>query len=260
MEHKRILITGATSGLGKAASLRLAGKNNEILLLARNPQKALATKEEIIQQTENRNLEIILCDLSSLSQVEKAAQRVKNVDILINNAGGVHSKKQITENDFELTFQVDYLSHFLLTNSLRIDDQVLNLSSVMHRYGKIHFDEIENPDLTRYLSVKAYAQAKLANVLFTYSLNDNGVNANVYDPGFVKTDVGREGYIEVIMKIIKPFFSAPKQSAQEIEEILDKKISGKYFSHSQEIPSSRRSYEKKLRDKLWIHSLYWSHH
>lgn len=178
LSGKRILITGANSGLGFETTRLLASRNAEIIMACRNQSKAEAAKANILEQHPPADLTIMNLNLASLKSVEMFAEAFKSeyqsLDILINNAGIMAPPLQRTEEGFEMQFGTNHLGHFALTGLLldRIlatpDSRIVNLGSAAHRFGKMHFDDLQWHQ--RYSRWPAYGQSKLANLLFTYEL------------------------------------------------------------------------------------------
>ena len=203
MRGKTVLLTGATSGIGKAAFLALADMGPHITFLARNEGKAKETIREVTERTGNRNLDVILCDLASLDMVRRAAGEFlasnDQLDVLANNAGIFNGKRTLTQEGFESVFAVNHLSHFVLTNLLldrlrtSAPSRVVVTSSYSQFRGHIDFDDLMAE--RSFHSWAAYGQSKLANTLFTFELArrlaGSGVTANCFHPGAVRTNIGR---------------------------------------------------------------------
>ncbi|MGI8952246.1 MAG: SDR family oxidoreductase [Chitinophagaceae bacterium] len=270
MKNKIVLITGATSGIGKATAEALAKQGATIVFLARNKSKADSVIEEIKSKTGNQNISFIEMDLGSLVSVKKAADefksKFKKLDVLINNAGGTFDKRQLSKDGFEWTFQVNYLSHFLLTNLL-LDEirsagkaRIINVSSGAQTMGKIGFDNLQGEK--KYKGLSIYCNSKLMNIMFTYSLAERlkgtGVTVNTLHPGVVKTDFGKgttDGFIGFMVKYMR-FMMIPVEkgaatsiylaSSPEVEN-----VTGKYFSKKKTIASNKQSYDVAIRKQLW---------
>nr|XP_027194722.1 retinol dehydrogenase 12-like [Dermatophagoides pteronyssinus] len=206
-----VVITGANSGIGQHTARIFAQLNANVFMLCRDLNKARIVCDEIrneINQLNNNvtknQIELIQLDLSSLDSVRKCAkelnEKIEKIDYLINNAGIMMCPESKTIDGFESQFATNHLGHFLLTNLLMDKIQrsssarIINLASVAHMPGTIHFDNI-NLDNGAYTPLKAYAQSKLANVLFTLELAKklHGTNIRVYavHPGLVNTELGR---------------------------------------------------------------------
>jgi NAD(P)-dependent dehydrogenase (short-subunit alcohol dehydrogenase family) len=268
LEDKIVLITGATSGLGKAAAQQLAEKNAHLVLLSRNKEKGEKIRYEIIQQSHNNNIDLLLCDLASLNSVYNATKEFKekypHLDILINNAGVIHSNKRYIQDGYDNIFGVNYLSHFLLTNKLldvmkKQNARIINISSIAHRVGQIDFSDINVEK--RYNSLKAYAQSKLAIVMFTYELarrlSKINISVNCLDPGGVKTNIGHDkGYVGMFMGFLNPFFQSPERGAEALTYLTTlEHITGAYFRKKKQINSSNQSYNQNDALLLWNKSL-----
>jgi NAD(P)-dependent dehydrogenase (short-subunit alcohol dehydrogenase family) len=267
--NKTILITGATSGIGKATAMALAGKGATLSLLVRNVDKAEKTKQEIIAATGNKNIDIQLIDLADLSSVRKAAEalkiKFKQIDILINNAGGIFKQRAETVDGFEMTFALNHLGHFLLTNllleNLKTSPQarIINISSSAHYPGKINFDDLMAKN--KYSSFKAYSQAKLANILFTKELvarlKDSNISVFALHPGVVNTGFGSDftGVMKALLSLGQPLMidatKGAKTTVYLATEANIENLSGKYFKKCKVTKPSAAAENPEIAKRLW---------
>ena len=264
------LITGATSGLGAAATIRLAKQFETVVIVGRNREKSIETIHEIRRQTGNQHVDFLLADLSSLAQVHQLALdfrgRYERLDVLVNNAGVTMFRYQETADGLEMTFQVNYLSHFLLTNLLldmlkaSSPSRIINVSSAMHVGADIDLEDL-NGRKKKYSALSAYSRSKLANLLFTYELarqlNGSGVTVNAVHPGLVKWNLGRGGrsFSSRVWRIVNFFGSSPEKGAATIVYLATspevENVTGKYFANLKPIRSSEKSYDVYTARKLW---------
>jgi NAD(P)-dependent dehydrogenase (short-subunit alcohol dehydrogenase family) len=269
-KNKVTIITGGSGGIGKAAAIKLAEEGGKIVIFSRNEEKVKRAVEDIVRKTGNNRIEYILCDLSSFKSIRRAAKEFKErngrLDVLINNAGMNQLERKITEDGYEMQFQVNYLSQFLLTN-LMLDllikstpSRIINVSSAMHKYGKINFGDINfNRGYSKY---KAYTQSKLAVIFFTESLSeklaDKGVSVNALHPGLVRTEIGinrENGNGKFIRRLKNPFAIPPEKGCETLVYLACspevEKITGKYFIRKKIKRTSNLSHDKEIADKLW---------
>jgi len=270
MSLKTTVITGATSGIGKETALGLAKKDYALYLLVRNVPKGEELKKDIIAQTGNKNIHVVKCDLADLQSVREAADELNaklvSINVLINNAGGIFAKKELTKDGFEMTFATNHLGHFLLTLSLmplleKGHARVINVSSSAHYMGEPNFDDIQWAQ-HKYSAWKAYGMAKLYNLYFTKSLAekyaDTGVTSFAVHPGLVKTNFwgGTSGLLnKVIQFLLTPFMISAEKGAQTsiyvaTEPAMEAK-SCQYFVKSKLTKSSVLSWSEENRNKLW---------
>ncbi len=272
MQDKIILITGATSGIGKVTAIQLAKTGADIILIARNEQKALATKNEIISECSHNNVDVFIADLSSLQDVRKVAEQINatydKIDILINNAGlilGNKRKESIDGN--ELTLATNHLGPFLLTALLfdliknSDDARIINLSSDVYNIAKPDFENIQLKQ--GYSSIKAYANSKLYNLLFTKELdmrmkeNRFDISTNAVHPGVVSTGFGQnsDGFAGFLFKAGKYFFTTPEKGAQTTIYLATSpeggKISGEYFKNKKITKTKDKIITATNAKKLW---------
>jgi len=244
---KTVLITGANSGIGKATATALAKKEYQVVFIARNQQKAESVKKEIISVSKNTAVDFIIADLMSLSQVEKCAetfkQQYKTLDVLINNAGVCLPERRITEDGFEEMFQINHLSHFLLTNllldALKKSDEprIINVSSGGYKSGK--FDPGNLQSEKKFGTFSTYCNTKLLNILFTFELAERlkgtGITVNTLHPGVVNTNFAGElkGILGILNQLFKPFLLTPEKGAATSIYLASsdevKTMTGKYF-------------------------------
>jgi NAD(P)-dependent dehydrogenase (short-subunit alcohol dehydrogenase family) len=270
MAIKTTVITGATSGIGKETALALAKKDHALYLLVRNTTKGDELKQEIITKTGNKNIHVVKCDLSDLQSVREAAAELNNgklfaINVLINNAGGMFDKKELSKDGFEMTFATNHLGHFLLTNSIlplleKGHARIINLSSEGHKLGTANFDDLQW-EQRPYSAIKAYGTAKLFNIYFTRSLAekyaDKGISSFAVHPGVVRTSFGAEssGLSKFLLWLAKPFMISPEEGAQTsvflaTEPGIDAK-SSQYFIKCKMAKSSVLAWSEANRNTLW---------
>ncbi|OOQ60888.1 SDR family oxidoreductase [Mucilaginibacter pedocola] len=263
------VITGATSGIGKETALALAKKDHALYLLVRDMDKGEQVKQELISKSKNNNIYTVFCDLADMDSVRSAADTLKSslmsVNVLINNAGGIFNQRETTKDGFEMTFAVNHLGHFLLTNAMlplleRGQARIINVSSDAHRIGKARFKDI-NWDHTEYSPIKAYAMAKLFNIYFTRTaavkFGTKGVTSFALHPGMVSTAFGEglTGFGKTLLWLGTPFMITAEQGAQTSIFLatgsrIDAK-SGKYFSDMKVKTPSATATDDAARLKLW---------
>lgn len=271
MTGKVCIVTGANSGIGKATALGLAQQGAHVVMVCRNAAKGQAAKAEIESQTGNTHIDLLLANLASQQAIRQLADKIlanyERIDVLVNNAGVYLGSRSVTDEGYESTFAINHLAYFLLTHLLldrlkaNAPSRIVNVSSEAHQSGKMHFDDL---DLTSgYNGIKAYAQSKLCNVLFTYHLakhlEGTGVTANVLHPGVVGTNIGQGSVIGWMFRVFASFMLSPTQGANTSLYLATspgvEDVSGKYFIKRKAQPSSRPSYDEKTAERLWAISL-----
>ncbi|MHB8567369.1 MAG: SDR family oxidoreductase [Nitrososphaerales archaeon] len=262
------LVTGANSGIGKAASNDLARMGATVVMVCRDESKGESARKEIMRETGNQSIELMIADFSSLESVRKLASDYrKNHDklhVLLNNAGLILGRRIVTEDGLEETFEVNYLSHFLLTylllDTLKVSapSRIVNISSSAHYSGHLDFQDLQGEK--KYSPMKSYSQTKLAQVLFTRELakrlDGTRVTANAVHPGAVRTNWGNEGGVLGIgIRIARPFLLSAKRGAETPVYVASapelESVSGKYFSNKREEQSSSESYNDNEVKELW---------
>ncbi|QJX46174.1 SDR family oxidoreductase [Hymenobacter taeanensis] len=252
LAQQLILVTGATSGIGKVTAQTLAKQGAHVILLARSAEKAERTQHEIRAAAGHDRVDILLCDLSDLTQVRKAAaefnQRYPRLDVLVNNAGLLFGKeRQLSAQGYEMTLATNYLGPFLLT-ALLLDKlrqspaaRIINVASMAYRFAK--------PDLTNlnqergYGAMRQYGNTKLYNILFTQELSRrlrtkgiSNVVTNSLHPGVVASNFGdnAKGWLAKLTKLFRPFMISPEQGAQTTLYLVTDEaaghISGGFFA------------------------------
>lgn len=269
MRGKICLVTGSSSGIGRVTARELARAGATVVMVCRNRAKGEAAQKEIQEATGNTNVDLLLADLTSLADVRRLAgeykQKYTQLHVLIHNAGGANSTRKLTSEGYEATFALNYLAPFLLTWSLldvlkaSAPARVVNVSSMAHNNGQIDFADLQGEK--RYNTWKAYSQAKLALILFTYELarqlQGTGVAVNALHPGVIASnfDQGLNSFMRLGWKLITPFISSVEQGAKTTLYLATSPdvegISGKYFSERKEKQSSRLSYDLAVGQRLW---------
>ncbi len=260
MQDKTVLITGSTDGIGKQAAQELARMGARILLHGRNQERGEIAREEIIKSTGNHQVEFVMADLGSQEQVRDLAAQVHGltdqINVLINNAGVDLTERQLTEDGYEMTFAVNYLAPFLLTNLLMDliqngkPSRIINVSSSVHVKARIDFENLQGEK--SFIGWHAYTTTKLALVMFTKELAErlesSGITCNCLHPGAVDTKMLRARFPDFkgISLQAGAATSVYLASSPDVET-----ISGEYFDACKIAPYSPLADDRELRKRLW---------
>ena len=260
------VVTGATSGIGKATALGLARLGGTVVLACRNATRAEAARKEIVAATGNEKVSVELVDLASLASIRSFADAFQRkhdrLDALVNNAGVYRRHREASEDGIELQFAVNYLGGFALTQRFldlleaSAPARIVNVSSSAHEGGTIDFESFQADGA--YSGFRAYNQSKLAQVLFTYELarrlGGTRITVNACHPGVIRTNLGLGEYPSGI-GLVRLFFKSPEKGAEtpiylasspEVEG-----VTGKYFAKRHMVASSRVSQDTNLAQRLF---------
>jgi retinol dehydrogenase-12 len=269
MHGRTVLVTGANQGIGKAAALLLAQQGASVAIVSRNADKGRVAAADI-EAASGSKVDLIVGDLSSHAEVRRTAEEFKSrhatLDVLINNAGVFVPKRRTSVDGFEETWAVNHLAYFLLTHELldmlkaSAPARIVNVSSDAHRHGRMHWDDLEFAS-HRYSAWGAYAQSKLANILFTYELarrlEGSRVTANALHPGVVASGFGQTyfGPMALLYTLGGPFMLSPERGAKSSVYLASSpevaEVTGRYFSRCRPEKSSGVSYCQVSQRKLW---------
>lgn len=247
MHDKICVVTGANSGIGKETARALARMGAHVIMVCRDPLRGRAALEDIQRTTGSERLDLMLADLSVQQDIHDLSahihERVDRVDVLVNNAGAIFKERFETPDGLELTFALNHMGYFLLTNLL-IDllieaapsSRIISVSSDAHLTGGLRFDDLQ---FTRrhYNSWRAYGASKLANILFTRELawrvKEHGITANAMHPGVVSTNFGTGAVAQLALAAARPVMRTPLQGAQTAIYLASSPeveyLSGEYF-------------------------------
>ena len=270
MRGKVCMVTGATSGIGQVTAAALAMQGAHVIVVGRNRAKAQQVVGEIRRQTGNDAVWYLLADFSDLQQVRELAAafsaQYSQLDVLVNNAGTYFNTRHPAPGGVEMTFHVNHLAHFLLTNLLlntltaSAPARIVNVTSRAHEYDNMDFDDLGFE--RSYFGMKAYARSKLANLLFTYELArrlaGSGVTVNAVHPGGVATDIWRTNFPVLgpaIKWVMSLFALTPEEGADTLIYLASSPdvegVTGKYFVEREVIASSPLSYDEQVAARLW---------
>jgi NAD(P)-dependent dehydrogenase (short-subunit alcohol dehydrogenase family) len=269
IQGKICLITGGTNGIGKVTAQALAQMGATVVIVGRNAEKTAQVVEEIRAASGNKNVDFLLADLSSQQEVRRLAAEFKSkysrLHVLLNNAGAVFMQRQLSVDGIEMTFALNHLAYFLLTNLLldtikaSAPARIINVSSDAHTSGKIEFDNLQGE---RSYNSKAYGNSKLANILFTVELarrlEGTGVTVNALHPGFVATGFGKNnpGLLMKLIRAAVPLIARSPEKGAETSIYLATSVNaegvtGKYFYDSHAIPAAAQATEMAVARRLW---------
>ncbi len=270
---KRVLVTGATSGIGLEAARSLARQGAKIVLVGRDAGKTARCLDDVRAGAPGAEASSLLCDFSRQSEVrrlaDEALRRFDRLDVLVNNAGTVFKNRTLTEDGVEATFAVNHLGYFLLTQLLleRIvrsaPARIVNVASIGHRRATLDFEDLL---LERgYSIMKAYGRSKLGNVLYTrllaQKLAGTGVTVNCLHPGAVQTAIwsGAPAWARPLIAIIGRFaFISAEEGARRVVRLVTSPelsdASGRYFENDRVVDPAPLALDDALARRLWEES------
>jgi NAD(P)-dependent dehydrogenase (short-subunit alcohol dehydrogenase family) len=264
------LVTGATSGIGKETALRLAMLGATVVIVSRDAARGAAARAEITSRVPRAEVEVMTADLSSLAQVRRLAGDVLGrhgrLDVLVNNAGVISPRRQLTADGLETTFATNHLAPFLLTSLLRellvrsAPARVVTVSSAAHRQVRaIPWDDL--PRGTQSGQGQAYPVSKLLNILFTAELarrlDGTGVTANCLHPGFVRTSLGRDvtGVLGTVLPLILRWRPGPEAGSRTPVYLASSPevagVTGGYFINCKPAEPSALAQDPQAAARLW---------
>jgi NAD(P)-dependent dehydrogenase (short-subunit alcohol dehydrogenase family) len=270
MAERTCVITGATSGIGRAAAFALAREGLRLALVARNREKAEATAREIARATPGAAVDVFVADLAVQAQIRRVAgelsARLPRIDVLLNNAGIVNLRREETPDGIEATFAVNHLAYFLLTELLldrlraSAPARVVSVASDAYRFGKLDLDDLEYRRRA-YKPMQVYGSSKLLNVLWNAELarrlEGSGVTANCLHPGGVNTGLGdnNAGVLRVLGKAVKRFMRSPEKGADTAVWLATAPevagVSGGYFGDRKPRRPSPAASDPAAARRLW---------
>jgi NAD(P)-dependent dehydrogenase (short-subunit alcohol dehydrogenase family) len=279
MSGKVCLVTGATAGIGFATAKGLARQGATVVGVGRNPDKCQAIAARIRQETDNPAVEFVPADLSVQAEVRRFAEEFQRshprFDVLVNNVGAFFMSRRVSADGIELTWAVNYLGIYLLTEllldalnssalrkaspkSAGSETRIINVSSDMHRNARINFDDLQGQG--KYSGMKAYGQSKLALVMYTYDLAqrlaETGVTVNALHPGFVASSMydSSGGMIKLLAPVIKLMAVSPEVGAATSVYLASAPevagVTGKYFAKQRPVASAPASYDAAATARL----------
>lgn len=268
--RRTCLVTGGTSGLGEAIATNLAARGHRVLTSARTKESGKAAVARIKQRIPEATVDAVIADLSILDDVnglsDQILARCDQLDILVLNAGVAFSHRHLTPDGFEIDFATNHLSPFLLTQRLRgllqtsAPSRIVCISSSNHRHVK-NIDLAALPTGENFHHIRTYSATKLLNVMFTIELArqmvGTNVTANVADPGFVRTQLGRNAppAFGLFLKLIRPFQLSPDKAAATPVHLATQpelgNVTGQYFSKCQVVAPSLIATDPIATGELW---------
>jgi NAD(P)-dependent dehydrogenase (short-subunit alcohol dehydrogenase family) len=268
MPSQVFIVTGATSGIGKALAVDLAKLGEMVVIVARDAERGNATLEEIRLATQNANVHLQLCDLSILSSVRNLAEilrsKYETIDVLINNAGVYKRKRSVTVDGFEEMFAANHLGPFLLTNlvleKLQAAVQTHGSARVLNITAPstipLNFDDLQGE--RSFNSLNAFGATKMANLLFTLELarqlENTGITVNAVHPGLARSELMKEGsfLIRLLTRLISP---PPEKVSGAILQAATahefEKLTGRFLHNGKEIDVPAYAHDRAAQQRLW---------
>lgn len=287
LQGKTVLITGVTQGIGRVAAREIAKQKPTLVLVARDARRGAALVEELKTQSGNPHIELLVGDLSIQSDIRRIAAeflaRHKQLHVLLNNAGAIFTKRELSADGHELTFALNHLGYFLLTDLLlpvlketaQADDnpskeaRIINVASHAHFRTALDFENLMHE--RGYGAFPVYKRSKLANILFTYELarrlqkeGASGVTVNCLHPGFVESGFGHNNtnnkFFSTIVGLGQKLFAITSEEGAKTLIYLAVSpevsgVTGKYFYKEKEVRSSRQSHDEAAAQRLWQESV-----
>ncbi|HLW52765.1 MAG TPA: SDR family oxidoreductase [Candidatus Angelobacter sp.] len=269
MRGKVVVITGATSGIGRVAAEKLVALGARLVLVARDKGRGEETLSRLRELGPGATHSIHYADLSRLAEMRRVASEIAavepRIDVLINNAGALFASRHVTEDGLELTFALNHMAYYVLTEGLRDRLQasapahIINTASDAHKGKRLDFDDLQSAK--DYRGFRVYGQTKLCNILYTRELArrlaGTGVTANSLHPGFVATRFGDEsgGMLSLGVRLAKYLAISPEKGAETIVYLASApevaNVTGKYFYKCREATPTKEAQDDDATKKLW---------
>lgn len=267
MNGKVCIVTGGNTGIGKETARGLAQRGATVVLACRDTARGEAARDDIARSTGRKDVEVIALDLGSKASIRAFGERFRaaheRLDVLVNNAGVWRSSRGTTEDGIEATFGVNHVGTWLLTQDLlpllkkSAPSRIVVLSSKLHYRGRMDWEDLQF-ERRKYGTTAAYAQSKLANVLFTKALarrlEGTGVTVNAVHPGVVRTDLMRD-YPKLLVKLFNLFLLTPEQGAECSLHVATAPelagVTGEYFEKSRIKPAAAEALDEAAQERLW---------
>ena len=274
MDDQVVIVTGSNSGIGKATAKALAGMGATVVMAVRNMERGEIVQEEIVEETGNESVSVMVCDLASRDSIKRFSDEFRSrhdrLDVLINNAGAVFAKRRLSVDGIESSMAVNYIGPFLLTRELlplleaSAPSRIVNVSSGLSGNAEFDFDDLQRE--TGYKGMQAYAGSKLMLTTYTLELarrlEGTGVTANVVEPGFVATNLGRNSgslLNSVMFTLVRPMQITPEKAAENTVYAATSPdlegVTGKVFSKKQEKETPPITHDGEARRRLWEEAL-----
>lgn len=268
LKDRVCLVTGGSSGIGKATALALANQGAEVIIVNHNPGRGEAAMHDIRTRSGSSRVHLMLADLSSQEEIRRLAadfnSQFARLDVLVNVAGTLFFKRQLSADGLEMNLALNYLGYFLLTELLldmltaSAPARIVNVTSVAHWWGKMDLNDLQSEH--HYNMFAAYGKSKLAIILFTRELarrlEGSGVTVNCIHPGIVATHIV-ERVIDspLIYRLARLIFLSPAEAADQILYLVSSPdvngVSGEYFVKKSIAASSKRAQDEDLAHRLW---------
>ena len=270
MRGKTVVITGATSGIGLVAAESLARQGARIVLTARDAARGRAALDRLIRANPDAAHDLVLADLSTIAQMKRAGEallaKAPRIDVLINNAGAIFERREVTADGLEKTFAVNHMAYFVITEVVRPglapDARIVSTASTAHAFAKLDFDDLQTA--RGYSAFGAYGRSKLCNVLWTRELarrlSGTAITANCVHPGGVNTNFGSElhGVMGALMSLGKRMMLTPEQGADTLIWLAAAPQAagrtGGYWTKRRMIEPSAAARDAEAGRRLWTES------
>jgi NAD(P)-dependent dehydrogenase (short-subunit alcohol dehydrogenase family) len=277
-KEKTVVVTGATEGIGLVTAKEIAATGARTVLIGRNPEKTQARLLEVREYAKSKGqsgdaVEFALADFSKQKSIralgKELRERLSSIDVLVNNAGAVYETRVETEDGLELTFALNHIGYFLLTQELLplvekagtkdAPARIVSVSSDAHRGGSMHFNDLQLKQ--GFSGMKAYTQSKLANILFTKELarrvGEKNVTANCLHPGVIASGFGKnsDGWIGALSRTFSFFLSTPEKGARTQIYLATSPdvahVTGEYFSKCKVARPTAEARNEAAAKRLW---------
>ena len=270
MQGKTVVITGATTGIGRAAAEELARQGARIVFTARDAAKAGATLAQLKAIAPGAQHDWVLADLTTIAAMKACgaalATKAGRIDVLVNNAGAIFDHREVTTDGLEKTFAVNHMAYFVVTEALRPNlaprARIVSTASGAHAAGRLDFADLQSAQ--RYSAMTAYGTSKLCNILWTCAfsrrLASTGVTANCFHPGGVNTGFADNttGLLRTVMGLVKPFMLTPQKGADTLVWLASaREIEGRtggYWAKRKLVQPSAAARDPDNVARLWAES------